>query len=300
MLAGCERFDDALSEFVLATRLDPSSSDFLHNHGLALSRLGRYEASNEVLRRELEIRPDFAVCHGAIGLNLLDLNRPSEAIPECRRAIALNPALWLSYVTMRTSQLKLGQTADALATWQQMLARNPPNHADWDGYAELCLFLNLHDEYREARQNFLKRFGKTSDPSIAERVGRSCLLLAASADELQKATALIDFALNHESPQAVGLRRYYRFAKGLAEYRAGRFDSASKYIDAETLGVLGPAPRLLLAMIQHHLHRTDEADESYRVAIAAFDWNLEDATTADTWRHHFLRRAAEAVLQSSP
>ena len=180
-----------------------------------------------------------------------------------------------------------------------MLALNPLDHGEWDGYAEKCLFLNRPDEYCEARQNLLRRFGKTTDPSIAERTGRSCLFLEATPDELQQATALIDLALNHESPQARGYRHYYRFAKGLAEYRAGRYESASKYVDSDTLRVLGPAPRLLLAMIQHHLNRNEEARQTYETAIAAFDWNLEKATRADIWRYHLLRREAEAILTTS-
>jgi len=229
----------------------------------------------------------------------LDLNRPEEAIAESQRALALDPTQWQFYKTIRTSQLKLGQTTEALASWRQMLALNPPDHGEWDGYAEKCLFLNRPDEYREARQNLLKRFGKTTDPSIAERTGRSCLFLEATPDELQQATALIDLALNHESPQARGYRHYYRFAKSLAEYRAGRYECASKYVDSDTLRVLGPAPGLLLAMIQHHLNRIDEAGQTYETAIAAFDWNLEKATTADIWRYHLLRREAEAILTTS-
>jgi len=222
----------------------------------------------------------------------LDLNRPEEAIAESQRAIALDPKQSQFYKTIRTSQLKLGQAADALASWRQMLALNPPDHGEWDGYAELCPFLDRPDEYREARQTLLKRFGNTTDPSIAERTGRSCLFLEAIPDELQQATALIDLALNHESPQARGYRHYYRFAKGLAECRAGRYESASKYVDSDTLRVLGPAPRQLLSMIQHRLNRSEEARQNYEAAIAAFDWNLEKARTADIWRYHLLRREA--------
>ena len=110
---------------------------------------------------------------------------------------------------------------------------------------------------------------------------------------------MIDLALNHESPQARGYRHYYRFAKGFSEYRAGRFEEAVKYIDNDTLRILGPAPRLLLAMIQQRLNRLDEARQNYETAIAAFDWNLEKATTADIWRYHLIRREAEAVVKTS-
>ncbi len=299
VLVDVGRIEDAVAEFEVATRLDPANARFFHNYGQTLGSVGRHETAIEVLRHALEIRPDYAGCYAGIGLNLLELKRPLEAIAECRKAIALDPTQWQAYIAMRTSQLKLGQSTDALATWKEMLDQNPPDHEQWDGYAELCLFLNRPDEYREARRNLLKRFGETTDPIIAERTGRSCLFLAPTTDELRQAMALVDLALKVDTPQARGLRSYHRFAKALAEYRAGRFEVAREYLDNGTLQVLGPAPRLLLAMIQHQLNRQEDALQNYKAALASYNWNLDLTAPADNWRFHLLRRETEAVLKIS-
>jgi serine/threonine-protein kinase len=181
-----------------------------------------------------------------------------------------------------------------------MLALGPPDHSSWDGYAEFCLFLGHTDDYRKARQDLLQRFGNTTDAFIGERTGRSCLFLSPSDEELRRATDLIDLALKSESPQVRGYFRYFRFAKALAEYRSSRFENAAKHLDAETMRVLGPAPRLLLAMCQFRLGQSELARENYAAATASFDWDLTKATNADSWRYHLLRREAESLLGPSP
>ena len=40
-----------------------------------------------------------------------------------------------------------------------MLAAKPPEHDDWFGYAELCLFLGDEDDYRRGRRELLEQFG---------------------------------------------------------------------------------------------------------------------------------------------
>src|SRR5580765_1840505 len=86
--------------------------------------------------------------------------------------------------------LKLGRGADVRAAWKEELAANPPKHDDWFGYAELCLFLGDQAEYRRARRELLAQFGSATDPAVAERTARACLLLPAEELELSQAVAL--------------------------------------------------------------------------------------------------------------
>jgi serine/threonine-protein kinase len=79
--------------------------------------------------------------------------------------------------------------------WKKELEVDPPEHDAWFGYAELCLFLEQEEEYRQARKNLLRRFGATKDPYVAERVARTILLLPAADDELQTAVALAERAV---------------------------------------------------------------------------------------------------------
>jgi serine/threonine-protein kinase len=170
----------------------------------------------------------------------------------------------------------------------------------WDGYAELCLYLGNEAEYRHARKELLKRFAKTTDPQVAERTGRACLLLPASEEELKQATALVDRALAANTAKYGWAMSYFRFAKALAEYRAGNLKSALTLLDEDVLRILGPAPRHLLAMVQHRLGKKDAARESLRTATAAYDWDVMKATDREAWMFHLLRHEAETVLASMP
>ena len=129
--------------------------------------------------------------------------------------------------------LRLGRGAEALADWKQELAARPPAHDDWFGYAELCLFLGDEAEYRRARRDLLAQFGATTDPDVAERTGRACLLLPPAADELRQAVALVERAVAVGRPGHEFDYPYYLFAEGLARYRQGRFDDAIKIMTGD-------------------------------------------------------------------
>ena len=82
---------------------------------------------------------------------------------------------------------------------------------------------------------------------------------------------------------------YFRFAKALAEYRAGRLETALTLLDGDTLQVLGPAPRLLLAMVQHRLGKADAPGASFRAAVADYVWDAKRATDREAWMFHLLQ-----------
>ena len=134
--------------------------------------------------------------------------------------------------------------------------------------------------------------------SRSERV--ACLLLPLSDDELRQATRLIDRALASQREKPDWLLPYFRFAKALAEYRAARLENALTLLDAQTLRILGPAPGLLLAMVQHRLGHSHAARHNLSTAAASYDWDPKKATDREARMFHLLRREAETVLASTP
>jgi hypothetical protein len=142
----------------------------------------------------------------------------------------------------------------------------------------------------------LKRFGTPKNHQEAERTGRACLLLPASDDELKQAIALIDLALAAEPPNPPWITPYLRFAKALAEYRVGRMKNALELLQGDTLNILLPAPRILLAMVQHNLGQTAAARKTLEAAIGPFDWDPAKATNREAWMYHILRREAEDLI----
>ena len=114
---------------------------------------------------------------------------------------------------------------------------------------------------------------RPTSASIAEPVGRACLLLPGTEDELRKAVALTDRAVAAKESTPAWIYRYFLFAKGLAEYRQGRLASAISLMEGEASKVMGPAPRLIVAMARHDQGQKKQARKTLAMAVVAFDWS---------------------------
>jgi tetratricopeptide (TPR) repeat protein len=186
---------------------------------------------------------------------------------------------------------EFGRLEEIRALWEKVLEGQPTDHDSWFGYAELCLFLNKEDAYRRNRTALLTRFGNTTDPVIAERTARACLLLPVAGEELQQAAALADRAVTLGEKHA--FYGFFMAAKALADYRRDRFESAIDWGQkAGARGVWIPT-YLVLAMAHQRLGHTGQARQSLAEAVKTYDW--KNVPWSGIIRP--LRREAEALLQ---
>jgi eukaryotic-like serine/threonine-protein kinase len=299
-LGNLGRIEEGLEEKQIAMRLSPESGFYRNYVNESLFLVRRFDEAVQEARRACELEPHNAVFLSNLGLCLAAKKKYDEAVDTLRQAIALDPKCWDAHRELRDIAFELHHPEKAQIAWREWLAQGPPDLDSWDGYAEFNLYLGDEAEYRRARKELLQRFGSSADPQAAERVGRACLFLPASEDELRQATNLIDRALASERAKPGWLLPYFRFAKALAEYRAGRYENARSLLSEDTFKILVPGPRLLLAMVQHRLGQTDAARKTFEMAIAAFDWDPAKATNREAWMYHLLRREAETVLASEP
>jgi eukaryotic-like serine/threonine-protein kinase len=298
MYLGLRRWDKCVAEFEQAIRLDPDNAWYHNRLGVCWDwRGGHDDKAMAEYRESIRLDPTIGWTHHHLAVVLKRKERFEEAAAEFTEAARLFPEkrfewkrdLWLVL-------LRLGRGAAALADWKQELASRPPAHADWFGYAELCLFLGDEAEYRRARRDLLVQFGATTNPDVAERTARACLLLPPSADELRQAVALVERAV------AVGPRGrefsypYYRFAEGLARYRQERFDDTITIMTGAAAKSLGACPGLVLAMAQYQKGQKDDARRTLQEAIRHHDWTAKSADHQDMWTAHILRREAEALI----
>jgi serine/threonine-protein kinase len=257
-----ERLDEAIDHFQQAVRLDPNYAWAHHNLGNALRIMGRLD----------------------------------EAYDQCRQALRLEPKNQEIKNCLTTVLVRQGRGLEAQVAWRQAFDANPTQAEPWSGYAELCLFVGQQADYRRARRALLDRFGATTDPFLAEPVGRACLLLPGTEDEVRKAVALVDRAVAARGSNPEWIGRYFLFAKGLAEYRLCHLASAIAVMEGEASRVMGPAPRLILAMAQHDQGHKEAARKTLARAILAFDWTVSQADSRDVWIVHILRREAEIKI----
>jgi serine/threonine-protein kinase len=192
--------------------------------------------------------------------------------------------------------LQHGRAEKALVEWKAMLTANPTDHNTCYGYAELCMFLGREDEYRSARRSLLSQFGTSTDPFIAERTSRACLLMPAEGDELRQAVALAERAADAPRSKYPSVFANFLFARALAEYRQGKFDRAITLLQGEAARAPGPASRLLLAMTLHRNEKAAEARKALEEAVLSRDWRADRVRDQDDWISHVLRREAEGLI----
>src|SRR5262249_14127591 len=89
---------------------------------------------------------------------------------------------------------------------------------------------------------------------------------------------------------------YFLFVRGLADYRQGRFEPAIATMRGEASRVLGPAPRLVLALALHQSGQTPAARKALAAAIVGYDWTVANVRDQDGWIYHSLRREAEQLI----
>jgi serine/threonine-protein kinase len=291
------RTEEAVEPLRRAVDLEPKA---LHNHvwlAVALSRSGRYDGAIEHLRAAIGRNPKEPGLHSTLGNFLEYAGRYAEALPHYRQAVALAPNDTVDQNRLRALLVRLGRGDEARVAWRGSLKANPPGHDAWCGYAEFSLFLGQEDEYRRARRDVLARFGATTDPRVAVRAARACLLRPATEDELRQALALAERAAAFEPSKASGVDPLYVFARGLAEYRQGRHDRAIASMRGEAAKLFVPAaPRLVLAMALHRSGQAAEARQTLAAAVLDYDWRANSVNDAWAWILHVLRREAEGLI----
>jgi serine/threonine-protein kinase len=287
---------DAAGYFQKAIEIDADYARAHNDLGLTLQADGRSDEAIPCFRHAMELDRDYAWAHHDLANALRVRGLLDEAHGHCEQAIKLDPSNPELRTGLTAVMLRQGRGREALDAWRKALEDNPARYEAWFGYAELYLFLGQQDEYRRVRRELLDRFGETESQYVAEPVARACLLLPGTDDETRRAVDLIDRAVAAKETTPAWIYKFTIFAKGLAEYRQGRWASAATMMRGESAGVLWPAPHLILAMAQHQQGQKAQARKTLATAIRTYDWSPPRADGRDEWIRHILRREAEALI----
>jgi serine/threonine-protein kinase len=295
-------FDRAIAAYHQAIRLDPANAWCFNRLGVALQWMGGHDDDAIAqLQESIRLDPNVGWTHHHLAVSLERTGRFDEAAEKFREAARLSPEKLDEWKwDVRRVLIRHGRGAEAAAEWKEELATLPTAHDDWFGYAELCLYLGDEAEYRRARSDLLERFGSSTDAAVAERVGRACLLLTGTEEELRQAAELTERAANSKGSQYDWLRPYFHFAKGLALYRRGRFDDAIATMTGDASKAaefMGPSPRLVTTMALYQKRQKDEAGKLLAEAVLSYDWSAGKASSREAWIAHILHREAEAMIQ---
>jgi eukaryotic-like serine/threonine-protein kinase len=152
----------------------------------------------------------------------------------------------------------------------------PADHHAYHYVAPLLLQMGDTNGYRRHCERMLRQFAETSDPAIAERTVKDCLLLPAAKADLPTIAKLAEVAAaagpDHRFWPSI------QFAKGLAEFRQGRFSSAAEWLEPvldKTNDVFRTVQaHMTLAMTQHHLQHSERARATLAKGIEFADLRL--------------------------
>ena len=277
----------------------PEASFLCEIVGETLFRAGRRTESLAYYARAVQLDPNAPIVRFDFGHCLMETGQLEAAAEQFERGLSLardDQSRSHLLRALRRCRLELGQLDRVEVLFRRITDTGSPDHEDWDGYAELCLFLGRPDDYRAICGRLIAKFDKTEDAQIAERTGRACLLAPTSKDNLKAATALIDRALADKKPKPGWVQPYFMVAKGLAEYRHGRLESAISIMEGPASTALQPAPRLVAAMALYRLGRKEEAHRTLSEAIRSGDWEEAHANDREKWMYYILRREAETMM----
>jgi serine/threonine protein kinase/tetratricopeptide (TPR) repeat protein len=200
--------------------------------------------------------------------------------------------------------------AEAALNYTRAVEGNPGYFEDYHWLIPTLLQTGATDEYYRLRPKLLARFGDSSDPRVAERIVKDCLVLPWPDGDQAALLRLANVAVNGTSNHwAWG---YFQFAKGLAEYRQGNYGGATEWMRG---AVSKPEEDILrtvqaymvLAMASHRLQRADEARQAFQAGTrvaAGFPSPDADLTDVPGWNDlifaQILMREATDILGERP
>jgi tetratricopeptide (TPR) repeat protein len=128
-LYNLKRYEEALTAYEQAIRLDPNYALAYYNRGIALNELKRYEEALSAYEQAIRLNPNHADAYHGKGKDLNDLKRHEEALTALDQAIRLNPTNFaISYNSKGAALYGLKRYEEALSAYEQAI-RLDPNYA---------------------------------------------------------------------------------------------------------------------------------------------------------------------------
>lgn len=91
LLSSLKKYEEAISSFDVALKINPNHQKAWHKKGIAYYLLDFYERATDSFERALEIDPDNYLCWYSLGKSWLELETFDQAIESFNRALNISP-----------------------------------------------------------------------------------------------------------------------------------------------------------------------------------------------------------------
>jgi serine/threonine protein kinase len=199
----------------------------------------------------------------------------------------------------------------ALDEFLKLLRLEPNNHHVYQSLAALYIKIGDERSYRELCTQILATFGSiTNDPSIADRMAKTCLILPPDPREYPAIAKLANISVTYDTNAAAS--PWFQFCKGFAEYRGEHFRESERWMrkvlehrsEGSTRDV---EAYMVLAMAEHRSGQTNLAQEDFAEGKRFAARRLREENSGDIesgWTDwilaHSLMKEAQRVLDSPP
>jgi serine/threonine protein kinase/Flp pilus assembly protein TadD len=301
---------EALAALLKAIELDPKWAASYCHLGLILNELGRTDEANAALGKATRLEPGGTPAFCGLSVEKNQTGRSRDTIAALRKAIELDPKdAWARREMtemLMDAERRLVEDSSPLSGFSVLTPMAFDNHDAWNYVAILWAQTGDRAGDRRHCRRMLDWFGQTTDPVIAERTAKSCLLLALGGPEQEAACDLADRGV--AMARGHWVQPWAEVTKGLAEYRRGRFAEAVAWADRCLSRGPGNWNReipahLVRAMAWTRLGHPDEARAALTKACKLYRTRAAqgvDQTPGGDWHDHLicqiLRREAQTLL----
>jgi serine/threonine protein kinase len=228
---------------------------------------------------------------------------------EAEEVINETPPLPISaaiYNALAVIHAQRREWSASATNYAKVVSLLPTDHLAYHFLAALLVRDGDMEAYRRHRERILAQFGSTTNPIVAERMSKDCLIFEPPASELPAIEKMANVAIAAGPSHTYW--RYFQFAKGLVEYRLSRYTSA-----AEWFKNVAPEPGdpsrtaealAMLACSQSRLGQTAEAVASLAKAVAVVERsspNPAKDSAGDLWNDwiivNVLVREAKSLVE---
>jgi hypothetical protein len=153
-----------------------------------------------------------------------------------------------------------GKWNDAAAVTEELGTSDPTNSDYYHMRAPLLVAKGDVEGYRRLCGEIVSRFRNTTDPYVADKMAKDCLILPSAGVDLKSVAALADVAVNRGSNAPAA--PYFKFCKALAEYRLGHYQAATNWAGHAIQGTFeypSANAAAVMAMSQYKLNQLDNA-----------------------------------------
>jgi tetratricopeptide (TPR) repeat protein len=220
---------------------------------VGLEEQGRLPEAEHLLRRAVGLAPDDMGSLNALGLCLMRMERPEEALAQFDRLLHLDPRLPFGHVNRGNALRALGAVTDAEACYQQALAIEPNQGMALAGLAQIAANRGAYPGARVNAEKALRllpnlpdavmslaaaELGERQTSRAEARVRQLLGDVRLSPVERAHASGLLGDILDAEDRTVEAIAAYTECNQALKRLNAGRFSgpSALDYVRAMTQG----------------------------------------------------------------